>query len=240
MNTEFSSYSITAFISVLILASVHFFACGLLKIPPSYRGKFLSFGGGIAIAYVFIELLPKLCLADQIIRTSFTGVLPFAERHVYILALLGFLLFFSLDGKKGEVSIKKPSYISLAAYTFFNFFLGYAIAYKNDPDIQPLALFTFAMALHCLTNDYTLNQESKHFYQKFGKKIIVASLFLGFATGSYLIISKAAIALINAFLGGGVIMNVTRHELPSDNPNSKTTFLIGAGFYTLILLTFGR
>jgi len=232
-------YSVMAFISILVLASVHLLAGKMHNTDSAWQGRFLSIGGGIAIAYVFIELLPKLCLGDLVVRQALTGIFPFAERHVYILALLGFLLFFTVDRLQSIPLQQAPFYLSLASYALFNFFMGYAVTYKDDPDIQPLALFIFAMALHYFTNDYTLNRDHRDYYQTYGKWILIGSLFFGWVIGNIVIISPAAIALINAFIGGGVIMNVTRHELPAENPNSTPTFLFGAVVYTLILLTVG-
>lgn len=203
------------------------------------HGKFLSVGGGIAIAYVFVDLLPNLSESDKIVRKLLSGIFPYFERHVYVLALCGFLLFF-IDSRSKNFVWKSLSYwLSLSSYALFNFFIGYAIAYKDDPNIQPLALFTFAMALHYFTNDYTLTKEDALDYERYGKWILINSLIGGWLIGNLFLISDAAIALVNAFIAGGVIMNVTRHELPAENPNNTKIFLLGAAFYTCILLTIG-
>lgn len=232
-------YPIIAFMSVVVFACVHLFASYLSRINTVLHGRFLSVGGGIAIAYVFIDLLPKLCEADIVVREAFMGFFPYFERHVYIMALCGFLLFFLVD-RVQRTSWQQASFcLSLTSYALFNFLVGYAVTYKDDPDIQPLALFTFAMALHYFTNDYTLSMEHGASYNRFGRWILVASLFLGWITGLQIRISPAAIALVNAFIGGGVIMNVTRHELPGEESNSTTAFLLGALFYTVVLLAIG-
>ena len=64
-------------------------------------------------------------------------------------------------------------------------------------------------------------------------------MFLGWLIGQWVILSATAVALVSAFIGGGVIMNVTRHELPKDNPNSLGAFLMSAAIYTGILLGIG-
>lgn len=232
-------YSLIAFLSILTLTSVHLFASKMQFVDRLLHGKFLSVGGGIAIAYVFVDLLPKLSESDALVRHLLSGVFPYVERHVYILALCGFLLFFVVDRSKNFVWENTAYWLSLGSYALFNFFIGYAIAYKDDPSIQPLALFTFAMALHYFTNDYTLTKDHAMAYEAYGKWVLITSLILGWAFGNWFIISDAAIALVNAFIAGGVIMNVTRHELPTDNPNSTETFLLGAFFYTCLLLAIG-
>lgn len=233
------SYSLISFFSILLLASVHLFASKMQLVDKFLHGRFLSIGGGIAIAYVFVDLLPKLSESDRLVRHLLSGIFPFIERHVYVLALCGFLLFFIVDRSKSFVWKNAAYELSLGSYSLFNFFIGYAIAYKDDPSIQPLALFTFAMALHYFTNDYTLTKEHVTAYKEYGKWMLISSLVLGWLVGNWLIISDGAIALINAFIAGGVIMNVTRHELPVDNPNNTAAFLFGAAFYAAVLLAIG-
>ncbi len=229
-------YSVLASLSVLIFALVHLLAPFLANLDTTFHSRFLSMGGGIAIAYVFIDLLPKLCKGDLVVKEVLQGVFPYFEKHVYVLALLGFLLFF-LVSRLQKSSWEQVSFsLSLSSYALFNFLVGYAVTYKEDPDIQPLVLFTFAIALHYFTNDYTMSREHPQSYNAFGRWVLIGSLFLGWSVGSEFLIAPAAIALVNAFIGGGVILNVTRHELPTKTSNNTFWFLFGAFFYTVLLL----
>jgi hypothetical protein len=234
------SYSVLSLISVTIFALVHLWAQKTNALNRISRGKFLSAGGGVAIAYVFIDILPKLSKSDYTVTQALAGVFPYFERHVYIMALLGFLLFFTVD-RVQKSSLKKRSFwLSFASYSLFNFLVGYAVVDKENPEVRPLILFTIAIALHYFTNDFALTQEHKKEYQRMGKWLLIGSLFLGWIVGFTYTLSPTAIALVSAFIGGGVIMNVTRHELPSDNPNSLNAFLFCAAMYTIILLFIGK
>jgi hypothetical protein len=85
--------------------------------------------------------------------------------------------------------------------------------------------------------DFSLQVEALRL--RIGKWILILSLFAGWLTGSWFELSASGVALVTAFIGGGVIMNVTRHELPSENPNSLSAFLVAAGVYSFILLSVG-
>ncbi len=98
---------------------------------------------------------------------------------------------------------------------------------------------TQSEALHFFTNDYTLRKEHAKQYERFGKWILIASLFLGWLAGLWIVLSPAAVALVGAFIGGGVIMNIMRHELPTEKPHNSAAFLLSAIFYTIILLLIG-
>ena len=233
------SYSFIALISVVIFALVHLYASKTHTRNVMTHGKWLSFCGGVAIAYVFIDLLPKLCQNDVFVKQAMSGMFPYFERHVYIMALGGFLLFFSVDRAKGQLHHKSTFWLSLASYALFNFFVGYAVVDKNNPEVKPLALFTFAMALHYFVNDYTLHKNYEQYYSSIGKWILIVSLFLGWLTGFWILLPQMAVALISAFIGGGIIMNTIRHELPKENPRNFSAFLASTIAYTTILLFVG-
>jgi hypothetical protein len=234
------SYAVMSFISVLTFASVHIWATKLRDLEFTFHSRFLSTGGGVAIAYVFIDLLPKLSKSDEAVKKAIWESFPYFERHVYIMALLGFLLFFTVDRSKKIIQNQSGYFwLSLCSYALFNFLVGYAVVDKNNPEVQPLLLFTFAMALHYFMNDYSLNEAHGETYSRFGKWVLVTSLFLGWFIGDWINLSETAVALVSAFIGGGVIMNVTRHELPTENPNSLGAFLSAAILYTIVLLAIG-
>lgn len=232
-------YSILSFISVLIFASVHLWAKYTHSLNLSTHGRFLSAGGGIAIAYVFIDLLPKIGESDEIVRESLAGSFPFFERHVYILALLGFLLFYAVDQSHSLLGKKERFWLSLSSYALFNFFVGYAVSDPFNPEVKPLALFTIAIGLHYFVNDYSISEKDRSEYDKLGKWILILALLLGWLLGLFIDLPPAAIALVSAFIGGGVIMNVIRHELPKENPHSLGAFVFSAFIYTVILLAIG-
>ncbi len=234
------SYSIRAFISVVIFAWVHIGAERTRRLDKISHGRFLSAGGGVAIAYVFIDLLPKLCISDHLVRQALYGIFPFFQLHVYVMALVGFLLFFAVDQVPPVVRKKRTFWMKLASYALFNFLVGYAVVDPHDPEVQPLALFTFAMALHYFVNDFTLNKTHHRDYERFGKWILVGSLFVGWIVGLFFVLSATGVALVSAFIAGGVIMNVTRQELPKENPHSLGAFLIAAAAYTILLLSIGQ
>ena len=48
--------------------------------------------------------------------------------------------------------------------------------------------------------------------------------------------STAAIAVLTAFLGGGVVLNVLKDEVPSERESRFWAFLSGAGGYAILLL----
>jgi hypothetical protein len=233
-------FSLSSFAAILVFASVHYISTKERLLKHLSKARFLSFGGGIAIAYVFIDLLPKLGKNDIYVQNALAGTIPYMAHHVFVAALLGFLLYFSLNRTPENWRLQLKFNVTMASYALFNFIIGYSVADPYDPEVQPLALFTLAIALHYFTNDYTLNETYGDKYRKTGKPLLLLSLLLGYSTGLFFDLSKTTVALLTAFIGGGVIINVIRHELPKDKPNRLSTFLLGTALYTALLLALNQ
>jgi len=233
-------YHYQSLLAVLLFAFVHLFAEKARRLPLGFRRRFLSAGSGIAIAYVFIDLMPKLSKFEPVVTNAIKPFFPLFERHVYVMALLGFLLFFLVDRGKSILD-GKPAYLylSLSSYAIFNLFIGYAVVDVKNPEVQPLALFSLALALHYFVNDYSLTETLGEQYDHVAKWILIAFLFIGWFLGLLFELPPAAVGLISAFIGGGVIMNVTRHELPEGHPTSVPALIVASIVYTAILLMIG-
>ena len=63
-------YDIFSFISVVVFTTIHLLAVKAQKLRPAWHARLLSAGGGVAIAYVFIDLLPKLSESDLIVTQA--------------------------------------------------------------------------------------------------------------------------------------------------------------------------
>ncbi|GET41555.1 hypothetical protein MiSe_63670 [Microseira wollei NIES-4236] len=92
------------------------------------------------------------------------------------------------------------------------------------------------MALHFVVNDSGLREHHKQIYDRIGRFLLAAAIIVGWVLGSATEIGLAAIAVLFAFLAGGVILNVLKEELPEERESRFWAFALGAGIYTAILL----
>jgi hypothetical protein len=92
------------------------------------------------------------------------------------------------------------------------------------------------MALHFVVNDIGLQEHHQEKYRRQGRWILVAALLLGWGTGFVLEPSEAIVMMIMAFIGGGVILNVLKEELPEERKSRYWAFLLGSGAYAVLLL----
>lgn len=84
------------FVIALLFAAIHI-AAPLVSAPlgPVSRLSWLSFAGGLSVAYVFLHVLPELAVRQA--ELSGAGQIMAAEREIFLVALLGLAAFYWLE-----------------------------------------------------------------------------------------------------------------------------------------------
>lgn len=236
------------FIFAILLASMHIFAKNMRFIKMIPRSRFLSLGGGVSVAYVFIHILPELNEHQEIFEDA--GFLfAYLEHHAYVLALLGLVIFYALEriAKKsqkknqqdtGNNQPKKGAFwLHISFFSFYNGLIGYLLIHRDSEGLLNLILYVIAMALHFIVVDYGLRTHHKDTYNRIGRWILALSVLIGWGIGVITEIPQAALALLFAFLSGGIVLNVLKEELPEDRESSSWAFSIGAIGYVALLLS---
>ena len=226
------------------LALTHLFS-GKLRFTSIPRSSWLSAAGGVSVAYVFVHILPELNQHQTVLDQVDSGVIYYLEHHVYLIALLGLTVFYGLERiaklsrqrGKGDVTIPGVFWLHIASFSIYNGLIGYLLLHREQPGIISLLLFSGAMALHFVVNDSGLREHHKHIYDRIGRFLLAAAIIVGWVLGSATEIGRAAIAVLFAFLAGGVILNVLKEELPEERESRFWAFALGAGIYTAVLLT---
>jgi predicted membrane protein len=233
----------------IALALIHLFAGKLRFLEATPRNIWLSFASGVSVAYVFVHILPELSQAQETVTGAVGEALAFLEHHVYFLALVGLAVFYGLErlaivsrqrnqmAGKGDVTEREVFWLHVVFFAFYNAIIGYLLLHREEAGILSLFFFFLAMALHFVVNDFGLRENHKHAYHKLGRWILAAAIMLGWIIGVGSELSKAAIALLFAFLAGGIILNVLKEELPEERQSRFWAFALGAGIYAVLLLT---
>ena len=85
-------------------------------------------------------------------------------------------------------------------------------------------------------NDHGLREHHKHTYLRTGRWVLAIAVVLGWVVGLLTEIPEVAIAVLTAFLAGGVVLNVLKEELPEKRESRFWAFALGAAAYTVLLL----
>ncbi len=233
---------------VAALAAVHLFSGRMRFLDVFPRSRWLSAAGGVSVAYVFVHLMPDLAEEQETVREAVGESFTFIEYHVYLVALVGLATFYGLEraakvsrGRRRRAGGEDATgagvfWLHTASFALYNALIGYLMLHREEPGLGSLALFAFAMGVHFVVNDFGLREDHKGVYDRAGRWVLAAAIFAGWAVGILSEVSEAAIAVLFAFLAGGVVMNVLKEELPEERESRFWAFAFGAALYAVILL----
>lgn len=241
--------TVLALAAVGVLVLVHLFIGTLRFLDGTPRSIWLSIGGGVSVAYVFVHLLPELAEAQESVTEAAGEQVWFLEQHVYLLALAGLAIFYGLE-RAAITSRQHRSarhdrddasagvfWVHVTSFSAYNVLTGYLIHQRGEEGTaMALALFGIAMALHFVVNDFGVREHYRGRYDRIGRWLFAAAIVLGWGVGFMTDISEAAQGVLLAILGGGVILNVMKEELPEERESRFWAFTAGAGGYAALLL----
>ncbi|ALV21173.1 hypothetical protein NY10_555 [Carnobacterium antarcticum] len=241
-------YIVITFICALGFAFIHFSSKYMQFANKVPRSRFLSLSAGVAVSYVFVHLLPQLNTYQQVVvknlqQSSWRHI----ENHIYIIALAGLVLFYAMErlvkiSRKSKV-LKNPEqadsvifWIHMGSFFIYNTVIGYLLVREEYK--SPLGIFFYFLALgvHFITNDWSLRRDHKGAYDKYGRIILTAAPVLGWLIGILTELNEFVLSILQAFIAGGVILNVMKEELPEEQKSSLSSFLAGVIGYTVLLL----
>lgn len=232
-----SEPGLAVFAVAAIFAAVHLLSPRLVFLDRTPRSIWLSFGGGVSVAYVFVHLLPELA-ALQSEHDERSEIL------LYLWALAGLVIFYGLEqmakgAAKGRSTESPwlPYAVHLGAFAVYNFLIGYLLEEQALTEgWRGVALYTLAMGLHFVVNDRALYAHHHDRYLHSGRWILIAAIFAGTASAFAFQIGPIWLAGAFAFLGGSVVLNVIKEELPEERESRFWAFALGAVFYTALVL----
>ncbi len=234
------------FLSLLLslgLAAVHLFGGRLRFVDAIPRSVWLSGAGGASVAYVFVHLLPELAEHQETLAAASEG-LAFLKAHVWLVALLGLSVFYGLERAgqvteepdASEAAERRVYWLRIGSFALYNAIIGYLLLHREDPTLGALLIYASAMALHFVVNDYGLRQDHPRLYWHTGRWVLAAAVVAGCVAAAFVTFSEVFVAALVAFLGGGVVLNVLKEELPDDRKSRFWPFAVGAAAYAALLL----
>lgn len=231
-------------VAVAVLVTVHLTAGAMRFIDGVPRSRWLSAAGGVSVAYVLMHLLPELARYQALWSAGALDV-PGLGLEVYVLALLGLIAYYGIElhtraARRASAAVAGATptafAVSVTAYALYNLIVGYLLVAWAAAGVGELALYTLAMGLHFVVNDHGLREHHGAAYARYGRWVLALAVPGGAAVGLLQEVPVAALAALLALLGGGVILNVLKEELPADRDSRFLPFLGGAVLYAALLV----
>jgi hypothetical protein len=229
----------------VVLAALHVAAPRIRKLPFVPEAATASFAGGLAVAYVFLHLLPEIAEGNEAVGEALSDVLeptPLLELSIFLVALTGFTLFYGLEraARRGRVADGEPVagvyWLHLGFFAVYNAVITYTMALRVRTGLVFALLFAVAMGLHFVLTDRGMEEHYPRRFDRSGRLVLAGALLAGWAVGALAApTSTLVVSLLVAFLGGSVLLNVFKEELPSDRGSSFGWFLGGLVLYAGLL-----
>ena len=240
----------TSLIIALLFAAIFLFG-GRLAYRPGQKGRrrFLSFAAGIAVAYVFVDVMPALGrMRDMVMQSPNDFRRVFPEYSVYLWTMAGFLVFYSLEtlatGPRrgpehlvGDHNGAAPwkAWVHIGGFALYAWMLTYIMVWKVHETL-PLCIYGVAMGMHIFPVACNLSSHYREVYDRRGAYLPALASLAGWASGMVLEIPTPILVNVVAVVAGGVIVNTSIAELPNERDGRFWPFLTGATVYTALLL----
>ncbi len=233
----------TIWISLLglaIFSSIHLVPLIIKEVKMLPHKKWLSFAGGVSLGYIYMDILPAISKAFLDVHPSLVQI----EKLPYLIALISFVFFYVIehiattnkDLHKNQIYPNSTFYIHLVSFAILNIFFGYALTTLVEQGIMIFFSYILGIGVHILVTDVTLKDHHEKTYDQFGRWILSVALFFGWIFGVLSEIDRSYIALILAFISGGIILNVIKEELPIENKSQPKYLVSGAIICAMLLL----
>lgn len=234
-----------AFVATLFLILFHYLSPWFARHLPEKGRALASFAGGVAVAYVFLQMLPGLVEYNKPIGEFLLGrqwLTPFTELMIYIVALFGFFIYYGMELWAERYRDQRHNdglvyALHLGMFCLYNFLITYTMSLRAQSSQTATVLFTFAMALHFLLTDRKFSRLYRQRFDRRGRFVLIIALLIGWLCSVLFDpVNVLIAAFMTAFLAGSVLLNVFREELPASGLTSYRWFSFGAALITTILL----
>lgn len=225
-------------LAALILASCHVFAPQIRQALQKREGFVASFGGGLAIAYVFLHLLPELEAGHALLG-----------RIIFLVALASFIFLYGLEdfisarlrAKSERTMLPWAFTLQLLVLWVYNWLIVYSLPEQylksGMMGAVPIAL---AFVLHLIHKDYNLGAEYPRPFDAWGRFVLALAPITGWITAlvarSH---EEAIIDIFVALLAGATLYSVFKEELPAHGKSRFSFFLLGAILFLAVALIAG-
>jgi len=225
----------------LLLSSAFPLARYFRPFTARIKHRWQALSAGVAVAYVFVNIIPELEVHRPIIAGSAMGALLDAEKRVYLWALAGFVTFVGLSRLRyltpsRALGASLVYWAEMAGYSIYTLLLGYLLLHREDATLLSLELFVFAMGLHLFMLDNELAEQFEGGYEPRGRILLASFVLVGWVLGTADAFPDFLTSRLLAFVVGGVVITSANEELPVEEGGRFWWFVGGAAFYAMLLM----
>lgn len=243
-----------ALVSALVFSVINLLSFRIRSFAGTNKRRMLSLFSGVTAAFVFLDLLPSLQQTNQNIALLASSQDDFViyEDIIFLVVFLGFLLFFSLEciATNGFRNAKTKSdnrqstnktvyFVHFASLVSLQFIISFSLLFEYQYSLVGGVLFSFAVSLHLLASDNSLEETYPDLHGQNGRYLATAIPILGVVMSIIFPEKILEASILLAFISGAILYQSIRSEIPTVNRKSSLAlFLAGAFLYAAILIIY--
>jgi hypothetical protein len=226
-----------AVITALVLASTQALGPRIREWLRPRARQVQSFGGGVALAYIFLSLFPEIDNAH-----------PWLGDRVHLTTLAGFLLFFVMEawlitharGRAASAVVDQPAGESAVMWLHIGIMGLYTaiVMFTLPEEIANDLLFAvgagLAIGVHLVYKDYVLRDQAGDQFGATGRALMTMAPLIGWVAHRIVDPSEAVLDIAMAVLAGILMQSVFRDELPRPDRASLPWLLGGVATFSLL------
>lgn len=215
----------------LIISTLHYLSDFISLRFIKYKDKILSFGAGVSITYLFLELLPMIHEATYVLsKTS------------YISILVGFALFHLIEKyvyqhSKRDERIEKLKHIHSAGFFIYYFIIGIVLYHLMENNLVQGTLFLIPLVFHSAVSSASFQEIHKELKEKQHIRLFLSSSpIMGILIAIYIGVSQNVYYSMLGFVVGALFYIIIKDILPEQKEGDPKYFLAGMILFVLLLL----
>jgi hypothetical protein len=225
----------------LLLASAFVLSRYCRRLTLHIERRWHALSAGVAVAYVFVNVMPELEEHRSAVAGSAIGMLLDTEKRIYLWALAGFIAFAGLSRLRsaptgGPRRVAQLYSGAMAGYALYALLIGYLLVRREDATMLSLGLYVFAIGLHLFMMDGELAEQFEGRYEPSGRVLLVCCVLLGWALGVAGAFPDAVTSRLFAFLAGGILITSVHAEVRAEEGTRFWWFVGGAAAYATVLM----
>lgn len=225
-----------AVITALVLASTQALGPRIREWLSPRARQVQSFGGGVALAYIFLSLFPEIDNAH-----------PWLGDRVHLTTLAGFLLFFTLEAwliararRATTAASDQPSgesavmWLHIGIMGLYTAIVMFALPREIANDLLFAVGAGLAIGVHLVYKDYVLRDQAGDQFGATGRALLTMAPLIGWVAHRIVDPSEAVLDIAMAALAGILMQSVFRDEVPRPDRASLRWLLGGVATFWLL------
>lgn len=221
-----------AFLFAFVLAMVHFMAEELEEMIGGYREPLISFGSGVSITYIFVQLVPE-----------FHRIALESSELIFVAPLIGFSSihlaekYVSKSSFSQREASKRFGEIHSAFLFTYHFLIGFLIASLLSQNAVSGILFFIPIVLHVAISSLSMSELHEEVLQFMPTKVIISTApLIGVAFQKAGVISSSVFNSLFGLVIGMFMYVVIRDSIPEGENGRPEEFVAGFVLYLAVIL----